>query len=177
MNTNEPELPHVTGETEQPDDFRAMMIGASMIFIIAFIPYATFACCLPHIIGALLAIHLFTSQYSLTLSTGRGIKLGISTCLLGGLSAWVVAMGLYFLFDYRVGAKEGELIGLTIAEKIGGPEALEQAKAVMEQQQAKGMGMFEIVIGLISSVFFACVSGLIGGGIAAKLFKRDPNNL
>ena len=177
MNTNEPEFPQMTGETEQPDDFRAMMTGATMIFIIAFIPYATLACCLPHIIGSLLAVHLFTSQYSLTLPTGRGIKLGILTCLLGGLSVWVVAMGLYFLFDYQVGAKEGEWLALTIAEKVGGPEALEQAKVAMEQQQAKGLGMVEIVIGFISSVVFACVSGLIGGAIGAMLFKRDPNNL
>lgn len=177
MTTNEPDLPHMTGETEQPDDFRAMMIGATMIFIIAFIPFAVFACCLPQIFGSLLAVHLFTSQYSLTLTTGRAIKLGILTCLLGGLSSWVVAMLLYFLFDYQVGAKEGEWIGLTIAEKIGGPEALEQAKIAMEQQRAQGLGMLQIVTGLIATVLFGCVSGLIGGSIGAKIFKQDPNNL
>jgi hypothetical protein len=177
MNTNEPYQPHMHGESEQPDDFKAMMIGAVFIFIIAFIPYAVLACCLPQIFGALLAVHLFTSQYSYTLTTGQGIKLGILTCLLGGLSAWVASMGMYFLFDYQVGAKEGEWISLTIAEKVGGAQAVEQAKAAIAEQQAKGLGMLQIGIGLISSILFACISGLIGGSIGAKLFQRAPNNL
>lgn len=177
MNTNEPDLPHMTSETEQPDDFRAMVIGGVLIFIITFIPFAVLSCCLPHIFGALLAIHLFTSQYSLSMTAREGIKLGILTCLLGGLSSWVVAMLLYFLFDYQIGGKEVEWMTLTMAEKFSGEEAIEQVKIEMERQRAQGLSMLQIGIGLISNILFVCVSGLIGGSIGAKIFKRDPNNL
>ncbi len=177
MNTNEPELPDLMGQNEPPDNFRAMAMGATMIFIIAFIPFAVFGCCLPQILGSLLAIHLFTSQYSLTLTAGQGIKLGILTCLLGALSSWVVSMGLYFLFDYQIGAREIEWLVLTLVEKTGNQEALEQTKAEFERQKALGLSMPQIIMGLVVTIVFASLSGLIGGAIGAKLFQRSPNNL
>lgn len=174
MDSNEPEIPTGPEEIEEPDDFKAMLSGAGLIFIVAFIPFAAFSCCLPQIAGALLAVHLFTSKYALTLTTGRGIKLGILTCLMGGMSAWVVAMGVYFLFDYQVGGKEGEWIALTIAEKVGGPDAVEQAKEAMAQQKSQGMGIAQIAGGFIGGAVFACISGLLGGSIGAAIFKRGP---
>lgn len=174
MDSNEPEIPTGPLEVEDPDDFKAMLSGAALIFVVSFIPFAALTCCLPQIIGALLAIHLFTSKYSLTLTTGRGIKLGILTCLMGAMSAWVVAMGVYFLFDYQVGGKEGEWIALTIAEKVGGPEALEAAKEAMAQQKAQGMGIAQIAGGFVAGAVFACISGLLGGSIGAAIFKRGP---
>lgn len=174
METIEPDIPQPTDATEEPDDFKAMAIGAAVIFVISFIPFAALTCCLPHIIGALLAIHLFTSKYSLTLTSGQGIKLGIFTCLMGAMAAWVVAMGLYFLLDYQVGAKEGEWIALTIAEKVGGQEALDQAKEAMEQQKSQGLGFAQIAGGFAGAAVFACISGLVGGAIGAAVFKRGP---
>ena len=172
MNQNEPDLQDQTFETEEPDQFKAMMIGASVIFVIAFIPFATLACCLPQVIGGLVALHLFTSQYSLTLSSGKAIKLAVLTCLMGAIASWVVAMGLYLGFDYQVGARESEWLALTMAEKLGGEEALEQAKLAMEQQKAEGLNFKNIVIGFVASTVFACVSGLISGAIGAAVFKR-----
>ena len=172
MNQNEPDLPPLMAETEEPDSFKAMMIGASMIFVIAFIPFATLSCCLPQVLGALLAVHLFTSESSLTLRKGAAIKLAVGTCLLGAMASWVVAMGLYLGFDYQVGAKESEWLALTLAEKMGGEQAVEQAKAALEQQKAEGLGFKNIVIGFVASIVFACVSGLLGGAIGSAVFQR-----
>jgi len=176
MNPEEPDMPSELNEAAEPDSFKAMMIGATLIFIISFIPYAGLICCLPQWLGVLLTIHLYTSEYRLTLSTGQGIKLGILTCLLAGIAVWVVAMGLYFGLDYQVGAKESEWLALTMAEKMGGEEAVEQVKASLAQQQAKGLGVMEIGIGLVSSAFFACIAGLIGGALGAALFKRGQKD-
>lgn len=163
-------------EAEEPDQFKAMMIGASVIFVIAFVPYAVLTCCLPQVIGALVAVHLFTSQYSLTLTMGKGIKLAILTCLMGGIASWVVAMGLYLGFEYQVGAKESEWLALTLAEKFGGEQAVEQTKLALEQQQAEGLNFKNIVLGFGGTLVFACFSGLIGGSIGAAVFKRGEAN-
>ena len=78
-----------------------MLIGAGLIFGIAFIPYASMTCCLPSIIGALVAVHLYTRKYGLTLTYGKGIKLGVLTCLMGGLAAW--AVGIWVLTCWMLG--------------------------------------------------------------------------
>jgi hypothetical protein len=172
MNQKELDPQHSTIEVEDPDQFKAMMIGASVIFVMAFIPFATLACCLPQVAGALVAVHLFTSQYSLTLSNGKAIKLAILTCLMGAIASWVVAMGLYLGFDYQVGARESEWVSLTLAEKLGGEKAVEQTRLALEQQKAEGLSLKNIVIGFVASTVFACLSGLIGGSIGAAVFKR-----
>lgn len=176
MDSNTPDLPTDSVEIEEPDDFKAMLTGAALIFVISFIPFAALTCCLPQLIGALLAVHLFTSKYGLTLTAGRGIKLGILTCLMGAMAAWAVAMGVYFLFDYQVGGREGEWIALTISEKVGGPEAVEKAREAMEQQKAQGMGLAQIAGGFVMAAVFACISGLIGGSIGSAIFKRGPKD-
>ena len=157
---------------EEPDDFQAMLIGATLIFVVSFIPYASFTCCLPHLAGALLAVHLFTRKCRLTISYGRGIKLGILTCLMGGLAAWAVMLGIRMLFDYQVGAKEGAALTLWLVEKMGNPEAVKQVKEAMEAQQAQGVTVRQVLGGLAGVGVFASLSGLIGGALGALLFKR-----
>ena len=79
MNPSEPELPPPVEAFNEPDDFPAMLVGATLVFVASVTPYLSIAagCCLPQILGALLAIHLFTSKYALTLTAGRAMKLGI----------------------------------------------------------------------------------------------------
>lgn len=156
---------------EEPDDFQAMLVGAGIIFGVSFIPYASMTCCLPHVIGALVAVHLYTRKYGLTLSYGKGIKLGVLTCLMGGLAAWVVVMALLLVFSYHVGAKEGETIALFLA-KMGGPEAVEKAKEALEAQKSQGLSVIQVVIGFVSASVFTAISGLIGGALGAAIFKR-----
>ncbi len=177
MNPSDPEIPNPIDEVEEPDDFKAMLTGAVLIFVVAFIPFASLSCCLPHVAAALLAVHLFTSKYALTLTAGRAMKLGIFTCLMGALAAWTVAMAIYFLFDYQVGAKDGEFIAMKFAEMSGDPNAIEKVREALEQQQASGLGVLQIAMSLLGSAAIAAVAGVIGGAIGAALFKRGPKEL
>lgn len=163
-----------TRTLEEPDDFKAMLAGAGLIFVLTFVPFASLACCLPQVGAALLAVHLFTSRYSLTLTPGTGIRLGIFTCLMGALASWAAAMGLYFLLDYQVGAKESQMIALKIAEMAGGQQAVEQVRQALEQQRAQGMGMGTILASLLVGALMATLSGVLGGALGATFFKRGP---
>jgi len=179
MNPADPELPNTPDLVEEPDDFKSMLIGATLIFVVSMIPYVSLAsaCCLPQIVGALLAVHLFTAKYSLTLSAGKAMKLGIFTCLMGMLAAWAVGMALLFLFDYQPGAKEIEMIVLKLVGMTGNPDAVEQTRQQMEQQRAQGVGLAQIAVGLFGTVAFAGIAGVIGGAIGAALFKRGPKEM
>ncbi len=158
---------------EAPDDFKPMLIGAALIFVIGLIPFSALLCCLPQLGGALLAVHLFTATYRLTISYGRGIKLGILTCLVGGLALWVVAIAARLLFNYQFGAKESETIAVFFA-KFGGPEAVKAVQDAIAAQQAQELGVAQILIQLLATAVFAAVLGLIGGALGAVLFKRGP---
>ena len=120
-----------------------------------------------------MAVHLYTRKYGLTLPYGRGIKLGILTCLMGGLAAWAGGTALLLIFGYQVGAKETETLTLYFA-KMGGPEAVEKAKEAIEAQKNQGVSVLHVVIGLVATSIFAVISGLIGGALGAALFKRKP---
>jgi hypothetical protein len=175
MNPTQPEEPTVISTAvEEPDDFQAMLLGAALIFGVSFIPYASFSCCLPYILAALLAVHLFTRKYGLTVSYGRGIKLGILTCLMGGLATWAVMLGIQLVFDYQVGRKEVETLTLWLVEKTGNPDAVRQAREGLEAQRAQGVTVGQVVGGLVGVGVFASLSGLLGGVLGAALFKRGP---
>ncbi len=172
MNPTQLEPPAVARPVEEPDDFQAMLLGAALIFVVAFIPYASFTCCLPSLVGSLLAVHLLTRKYRLTISYGRGIKLGILTCLLGGLAAWVVMLAIRLLFDYQFGAKETESLTLWFVEKMGNPEAVQKAKEAMEAAKSQGVTVGQVLGGLAGVAVFSSLSGLIGGALGALLFRR-----
>ena len=163
---------------EEPDDFKAMMIGAGFIFVVAFIPYAVFACCLPQIVGVLLAIHLYTSQYRLTLSFGEAVKLGIFTVLIGSLCAFAVSMLLLAVFKYHVGGEISGLIEnwtLNFMKSHNVPaDQIEQARNNFEQQKLQGVTVTMVVGGLVGSAVGAAITGLIGGAIGKYMFKRGP---
>ena len=179
MNPSEPELPPPVEAFNEPDDFPAMLVGATLVFVASVTPYLSIAagCCLPQILGALLAIHLFTSKYALTLTAGRAMKLGIFTCLIGSLAAWAVAMALYFGFDYRLGAKESEAIVMKFVAMSGNSQAVEQTRQAFEQQRLQAIGMGQIAIQLAGGAVFAAIAGVIGGAIGAALFKRGPREM
>lgn len=164
-----------TDPVEKPDDFQAMLIGGGLVFILSIIPFVNFlGCCLIiQILGSLLAIHVYTNKYKLTLSPGKGIMLGILTCLLGGIAAFVLTMILQKLgLDFSQQFMQEQMIKM--AENFGGPEAAEQVREEIERQNIEGVGVVQIVIGLVISVIFNSVGGLIGGAIGAAVFKRAP---
>jgi len=176
MNPTAPEPTAMVPPVEEPDDFQAMLIGAALIFVVSFIPYASFSCCLPHLVGALLAVHLFTGKYRLTISYGRGIKLGVLTCLMGGLAAWAVVLAIRLLFEYQVGAKEGEALALWMVEKMGNADAVKQVKESLEAQKAQGVTVGQVLGGLAGIGVLVGLSGLIGGVLGAVFFKRGAKS-
>jgi hypothetical protein len=174
MNPTDPASNVPPSPAEDPDDFKAMMIGAGFIFVITFIPYSFMLCCLPQIFGALLAIHLFTKWHHLTLTYGEGIKLGILTALLGGLAAWVVAVAVMLLFHYQFNVKEVQAMMLKIFSHFNKPEMIDKMKEAFEAQKAQGLTFTQLLIGLCSTVVTSAICGLIGGALGTALFKRGP---
>ena len=160
---------------ESPDDFQAMLTGAALVFVIGVIPvvYMVGCCLIPQILGALLAVHVYTKKYQLTISAGKGIVLGILTCLLGGVAAFVVVMILQKLGLDPTQAMTQEW-SIKFAESIGGPEAAEEARRQIEEQNTHGVGVAQIVSGRVVGMILNAIGGLVGGAIGAALFKRAP---
>ena len=173
---NDPLPPNPTSVTpaEEPDDLPAMLLGAALIVVVAFIPYVRMACCLPYLLAAVLAVFWFTKKYSLTLSYGRGIRLGILTCLLGGFVSWAIGTVIWLITGDQMGAKEANVFGLWIAEKAGGPEAVEKAKEAMAAAKTQGVTITQVLIGVVSVAVIAAISGVLEGSLGALLFRRGP---
>ncbi|MDB6020015.1 MAG: hypothetical protein JWR19_4504 [Pedosphaera sp.] len=171
MNPTDPVPNPPASPAVDPDDFKAMLIGAGFIFAVSFIPYISLACCLPQILGVLLTIHLFTRWYQMTLTYGQGIRLGMLTAMLGSVAFWVVVMALWLGFGYLMHAKENEAIMMKIMSKAS-PEMLQAFKQAMEAQKTQEIGLPQILLGLCATVVNACICGLIGGALGAALFKR-----
>ena len=160
---------------KDPDDFQAMLVGASVVFVLSVIPFVNLlGCCLiPQVLGGLLAVHWFTKKYDLTLSPGKGIILGILTCLLGGVAAFVVMTVLQKLGLNPVEDFMNETV-IDLVEKYI-PDAADQVREEIERQKIEGPGATALVIGILSTLFFNTVGGLIGGAIGASVFKRAPS--
>ena len=163
---------------EKPDDFQAMLIGAGLVFVISIIPFIglTFCCCIPQILGSLLAVYWYTNKYKITISPGKGIILGILTCLLGGIASYIVGIILMKLgINPMESAMQAfaEAMANWVEQQAGAAEAEkvreEFAKAMSGEKTA-----VQIVIDLISVIAFYAIGGLIGGAIGAALFKKAP---
>jgi hypothetical protein len=175
MNSNDPTSGAPQSAPGQPDDFKAMMFGGLVVFVLSLIPYVSLSsiCCLPQIAGALVAIHLFTSRYRLTVSAGQGIKLGILAVLFGSLAAWAVAIAMQLLFNYQLNLKETEAIMLKAYSRLG-PDVVEKVKEAFEKQRAEGLTLGKMFIGLCTVLIASGIGGLIGGALGTALFKRGP---
>ena len=160
---------------EKPDDFQAMLYGAAVVFVLSVIPFVNLlGCCLiPQILGALLAVYWFTNKYQLTISPGKGIILGILTCMLGGIAAFVVGMILQKLGINPV-EKFTNQMTIDLMERFAGPEAADAAREQIEKQMRQGLTAIQVVIGLFVSVGLNALGGLVGGAIGAAVFKKAP---
>ncbi len=160
---------------EKPDDFQAMLMGAGLVFIISVIPFVNLlGCCLvPQVLGAIMAVYWFTNKYQLTISPGKGIVLGILTCLLGGIAAFIVATILQKL-GFNPVEKFTNQATIDLLEKFAGAEAAQAAREQIEKQMAQGLTAVQVVIGLIVSVVLNTIGGVIGGAIGAAVFKKAP---
>lgn len=160
------------GEVVEPDDFQAMLIGAVVIGVLSLVPYVRMVCCLTHLLGIWLAVFLFTGRYRLTLSYGEGIRLGVLTSLLGNYGAWLIGVVLWLVTGDQPGAEEGRQLAFFMAEKFGGPEAVEQVRKELAAQAVVTPGLKELGIGVVVVGISASVSGVLGGALGALMFRR-----
>ncbi len=163
-------------EASEPDDFKAMLIGAVVIVVLSLVPYVRLVCCLTHLLGIWLAISLFTGRYRLTLSYGEGIRLGVLTSLLGNYGAWLIGVVLWLVMGDQPGAEEGRQLASWIAGKFGGPEAVEDARKQLAAQATAAPGLRELGVGVVVVGISAAVSGVLGGATGALMFRRGPRN-
>lgn len=159
---------------EKPDDFQSMLVGASLVFVVSIIPFLNLlGCCLiPQILGAMLAVHWYANKYKITISIGKGIVLGILTCLLGGIAAFVISMIFQKLGINPVEQWTNDTI-MGLVEKYA-PDAADQVRQQMEKQKLEGVTAITIVLGLVMSVVFNTLGGVVGGAIGAAIFKKAP---
>ena len=159
---------------EKPDDFQAMLMGAALVFFASIIPYVNLlGCCLiPQVLGAMIAVYWFTNNYKLTVSPGKGIVLGILTCLLGGVAAFIVSIILQKFGFNPSGDAMNELM-INFFDKIN-PEAGDQIREEIEKQKLEGLTAVQIIVGLVMNLVLSTIGGVIGGAIGAAVFKKAP---
>ena len=114
----------------------------------------------------------YTKKYLLTISPGKGIILGILTCLFGGVAAFIVTIILQKLGLNPVEEWMNKTL-IEVLEKYA-PQAVDQVREEIERQQREGPGVGTLIIGITTTVIFNALGGLIGGAIGAALFKRAP---
>ncbi len=160
--------------TKNPDDFQAMLMGASVVFAMSFIPFVNLlSCCLiPQVLGALLAVYWFTQKNQLTISSGKGIVLGILTCLLGGMAAYIIVTILQMLGINPWDEVMNDAL-ISFLEKYA-PDLADQVREEIEKQQREGVGAFARIISIFFTLILNTVGGLAGGAIGAAIFKKAP---
>lgn len=122
------------------------------------------ACCLPSLLGPLMAIRNYATAESLSLSTGEGAKIGLLTGAGGGLIGGV--MGL-LLRAIGVLPSMEDIIELT-------RDRMAEAGAPPEQVDGmiKAVEMFSGSLGIVISVVALAIVGAIVGMIGAAIFKK-----
>lgn len=126
------------------------------------------ACCVPGILGGLLAVWHFTDSAEATITSGDGAKLGAFAGALGTLIATLVNFGLQTIGLMRTPAEQMEVQrqqleaqGLT-ADQIN--QALGMAEMFTSPAAMIGFALLGILIGALI--------GAVGGAIGASLFKK-----
>ncbi|MDA0348162.1 MAG: DUF4199 family protein [Verrucomicrobia bacterium] len=160
---------------EKPDDFQAMLVGASIVFFFGvFSFFIQFPCfCLPQILGGLVAVFWFTKKYKVTISSGKGIILGILTCLLGGVAAFIASVILQ-----QFGIHTFEETIATFSEQIRAYSNKsgdsEQVEKIIDWLNSDSAEMVLTVATLGITLVVNTIGGVIGGAIGAAVFKKAP---
>lgn len=126
------------------------------------------ACCIPAILGGLIAAAHYASTNSLTLALGTGAKLGA----LAGVVAALVSGALGFLLRML-----GVLPSVSEMQVQQREKLIEQGLTDQQIEQAMRWGeMMSGTVGQIVAVVIACIVfaliGALGGLIGASMFKR-----
>lgn len=147
-----------------------ILAGAGFITCVSLIPFASLTCCLPSILGGLLATFLYSSKLDGPMEMSKGITIGLLTCLLGGIAAVVIIDLIWMTFDYQIGADSMSGMMMQLGELLG-EEAAEQMSEAMEMAAEQALNPATIAMQLASAAFISAVGGLISGSLGVALFK------
>lgn len=158
------------GPPPAPSMAMPILVGAALITGLSLIPFASMTCCLPSILGGLLAIWLYSLKMDGPLEMSKGITIGLVTCLLGGIAAVAVIDLIWVTFDYQIGADSMQGMMMQLGELMG-EEVAEQMSEAMEQAAEQALTPGAIGMQLASAAFISAIGGLISGSLGVALFK------
>jgi len=159
-------------QPESPDNFNSILIGGGVIFIISIVPYLNLinGCCLGMLLGGGVAVWHYVNQYSLTLTSGEGFKLGAMAGLLGGLAGLVIGYVFVLLFNYQPGVDDSKRLMLNLFGTD--PAVRAQIEESFREASENALSATNIAIGTISTVIIYPLFAGLGGIIAASAFKK-----
>jgi hypothetical protein len=159
-------------QPESPDNFNSVLIGSGVIFFIGIVPFLNLinGCCLGMLLGGGVAVWHYVNQYSLSLTSGEGFKIGALAGLLGGLAGLVTGYVLLALFDYQPGAEEIKNLVLNLAGSD--PAVRAQMEESFREQSENALSASNIAIGTATTVILYPLFAGLGGIVAASVFKK-----
>ncbi len=157
-------------QPESPDNFNSILIGGGVIFVIGIVPFLNLinGCCLGMLLGGGVAVWHYANQYSLTLTSGEGFKLGALAGLLGGLAGLVVGYVLLALIGYQPGVDDSKNLMLNLF----GSDPAVRAQIEESFREASELSPSSIAIGTIGTVIIYPLFSGLGGILAASIFKK-----
>lgn len=158
------------GPPPAPSMVMPIVVGAAFITVVSLIPFASLTCCLPSILGGLLATWIYSSRLDGPMEMTKGITIGLLTCLLGGIVAVAIIDLIWAVFDYQIGVDSMRGMMMQLGELLG-EEAAEQMSDAMEQAAEQALSPGAIAMQLASAAFISAIGGLISGSLGAALFK------
>lgn len=159
-------------QPESPDNFNSVLIGSGVIFFIGIVPFLNLinVCCLGMLLGGGVAVWHYVNQYSLSLTSGEGFKIGALAGLLGGLAGLVAGYVLLALFDYQPGAEEIKNFVLNLAGSD--PAVRAQMEESFREQSENALSASSIAISTATTVILYPLFAGLGGIVAASMFKK-----
>jgi hypothetical protein len=128
------------------------------------------ACCIPAILGGLIAVWHYTNTNNLTLAMGAGAKLGAMAGLVGALISTVLSYVLKALGLLPSTSEAAEIQRQAMIERGMTDQQIEQAMRIAEM--SSGI-LGQLVFVIVGCLIFALI-GALGGLIGASMFKKGP---
>lgn len=162
------------------DKMRPAMIGGVILGALSVIPFVNLlnaCCCAWAILGGLLAANFYIKGAATPATPADGAQVGAIAGIVGAAINFVVGIPLnYFLNQAMMGGM------ISLFSRIMPPEAAEQFRRQVEEQQAAQSGFLEylpqaLLFGLIGAallVLFAAVGGILGVTIFEKRKGGPP---
>lgn len=126
------------------------------------------ACCVPGVLGALLAVWHYTDLAGVTMSSGEGAKLGAVTGAIGSILSSLLSLALQGLGILRGPAEQIEFQRQQLETQGLSPEQIDQAMSMAEKFTSPTFLLLFAVVG----VLIGALVGAVGGSIGASLFKK-----